>query len=61
MHFYFIFTRFERHDFLADLFESKESLLPEGNIEIKEVVVNRLLKWISVNSVRACMMLMAEL
>lgn len=32
--------------FLADLFESKESLLPEGNIEIKEVVVNRLLKGI---------------
>ena len=42
-------ARFERHAFSADLLEVKESLLSERNVEIKEEVVNRLLKGISVN------------
>ena len=40
---------FERYDFSADLLELKQSLSREGNIVIKEEVVNRLLKGININ------------
>ena len=43
-------ARFERHAFSADLLEVKESLLSERDVEIKEEVVNRLLKGIHVNT-----------
>ena len=45
----FLLNRFERHDFSADLLELKQSLSREGNIVIKEEVVNRLLKGININ------------